>query len=187
MKKTLLGSIVLASLLIIGCGEPEGISAISKQALQAQGLEGAPSWVLDPYSKDRKNKEEVMYASASAPIVANNINFARNEALAKARVDLAQQVAVSIKDTINSTAARVDASISEKVIQKSLQAVEQTLAGTRQADTWLNNDGSRIYVLVQLTPTLQEKIKKLVKQEVKNSGASAALQQALEQDLNNAF
>lgn len=163
----------LAVLLGIGCADKdnalgEGGKSIDKKALQALNLKGAPNWVLNGGQGD-------MSAVGIADIINGDLGYARTEALALARDELARQVATEIEGVINRAASvsmgtsAQDAQVSKASEQITKQSVSQTLSGTKQTDTWITPDATKIFILIKLNPELKAKLQANVKKEINKS------------------
>lgn len=170
MKKILLGSVVVAA-MIIGCANKdnalgEGGKKIDKKALQALSIQGAPNWVLNAGQGD-------MSAVGDAPIINGDLGFARTEALALARDELARQVGVEINSALGRAAKASTSSSTQNLEtlseQITKQSTSQLLSGTKQTDTWITKDGGRVFVLLKLSPENQAKLKANVKQSINKS------------------
>ena len=172
VKHILAGSIA-AVLFIAGCANKddalgEGAKKIDKKALQALNIQGAPNWVLNGGQGD-------MSAVGIADIVNGDLGFARTEALALARDELARQVGTKIQNTINRSAnvsmgaSTQDAQVSKTSKQITKQTVSQTLSGTKQTDTWITKDATKLFVLIKLNPELKAKLEANVKKEINKS------------------
>ena len=166
VKHILAGSIA-AVLFIAGCANKddalgEGAKKIDKKALQALNIQGAPNWVLNGGQGD-------MSAVGIADIVNGDLGFARTEALALARDELARQVGTKIQSTINRAAnvsmgaSTQDAQVSKTSEQITKQTVSQTLSGAKQTDT------TKLFVLIKLNPELKAKLEANVKKEINKS------------------
>nr|QGT50393.1 hypothetical protein Helico5904_0650 [uncultured Helicobacter sp.] len=176
MKKILLGSVITAA-IIVGCANKdnalgEGGKKIDKKALQALSIQGAPNWVLNAGQGD-------MSAVGDAPIINGDLGFARTEALALARDELARQVGVEVNSALSRAAKASTSSsmqnsqietLSEQITQ---QSTSQLLSGTKQTDTWITQDASRVFVLLKLSPENQAKLKANVKQQINKSKVPA--------------
>lgn len=172
IKHILAGSIA-AVLFIAGCANKddalgEGAKKIDKKALQALNIQGAPNWVLNGGQGD-------MSAVGIADIVNGDLGFARTEALALARDELARQVGTKIQSAINRAASvsmgasTQDAQVSKTSEQITKQTVSQTLSGTKQTDTWITKDATKLFVLIKLNPELKAKLEANVKKEINKS------------------
>ncbi|MDE6886569.1 MAG: LPP20 family lipoprotein [Helicobacteraceae bacterium] len=149
-------------LFIAGCSSKnnlgEGASSIEDSALEVNNLMNAPSWVLNGGGSG-------FSAIGSAEITKAGLQFARNEAIAMARDELARMISVKIEGVVNNAISQsignnaYDSSFSnvEKFGEQiTRQVVSQTLTGSKQKDTWITGDGKQIYVLIELDSNLAE-------------------------------
>ena len=178
--KVLFGGIV-TGLLIIGCANKDdalgvGGKSIDKKALQALSIQGAPNWVLNGGQGDKS-------AVGIADIINGDLGYARTEALALARDELARQVATEVEGVINRAASVTmgssvqDAQVSKASEQIIKQGVSQTLSGTKQTDTWITKDATKIFVLIKLNPELKAKLQANVKREINKSSLPSNIRQ----------
>ncbi|AAP78460.1 hypothetical protein [Helicobacter hepaticus] len=178
--KVLFGGII-TGLLIIGCANKDdalgvGGKSIDKKALQALSIQGAPNWVLNGGQGD-------MSAVGIADIINGDLGYARTEALALARDELARQVATEVEGVINRAASVTmgssvqDAQVSKASEQIIKQGVSQTLSGTKQTDTWITKDATKIFVLIKLNPELKAKLQANVKREINKSSLPSNIRQ----------
>ncbi|QOQ91685.1 LPP20 family lipoprotein [Helicobacter cinaedi] len=167
-KAKLLAGSVVAALLLIGCGGDDSLGvggkSIDKKALKALNLKGAPNWVLNAGQGD-------MSAIGDAEIVGGDLGFARNEALALARDEIARQVSVSVKGSLLNAKSKTksdmgDASMQSITEEITKQSTDTILSGTKQTDTWITDDGSRIFVLAKLDEGNKAKLEASVKKQI---------------------
>lgn len=177
-KKMLIG-LALGALVLAGCGSKDdalgvGGKAIDKKALKALNLQGAPNWVIN-------SGQGEMSAVGDAEVIAGNLGYARTEALANARDELARQISTEIageiKNVANSSGVGQDARIERATSQITSQSVAQSISGTKQTDTWITNDGSRIFVLIKLDEKNKSALEKNIKQAVQKSELPQNLKQ----------
>jgi hypothetical protein len=147
MKRTLLvlTLISLALMLVLaGCGK--NVKKIDNERLEEE-YEHAPDWVLARYDA------ETLSAVGSAHIGKGGFQFARTEALANARSELARQVSVKVRGLVNTFAQQTgigdDQTLDAFSKQVSKLVTDETLAGSREKDTWIS-PSSDIYVLAVL-------------------------------------
>lgn len=146
-------SLVIAGLLLSGCG-----STISDSALEATGLKGAPKWVI--------NGGEGLYSGiGDAPIIKNNVQFARTEALAAARAEIAKQIEVRINTYLQKITQRKDESLSEDARSEIREITKLDLIDSNLSAFWISDDGSRAYVLVKLSQKAIAEIRKKLKSQ----------------------
>ncbi|RAX53814.1 hypothetical protein CCY99_05375 [Helicobacter sp. 16-1353] len=180
--------------IIAGCSSKyelgEGASSIEESALEANNLANAPSWVLNGGGTG-------LSAIGSAEITKAGLQFARNEALAMARDELARMISVKVEGLVNNAVQQTigdnayDSNVEKYGEQVTRQIVSQTMVGTKQKDTWITSNGKQIYVLVELDSNLADKAKKSIMQNLSKDNSIPlekdkfldALDQALGNDL----
>lgn len=154
-KAKYIASAVVAGMLLVGCG-----GGISDAALEATGLKGAPEWVI-------QGGEGLYSAVGDAPIINNNVNFARTEALAAARVEVAKQISVRVDSYLKKVTQRQDVALNEDVKNEISETSQKDLTNSSASAFWISDDGKRAYVLVKLSEDAVNAIKKaLEKQEI---------------------
>lgn len=150
-----IASSVIAGMLLVGCG-----SGISDEALEATGLKGAPKWVIE-------GGEGLYSAVGDAPIINNNVNFARTEALAAARAEVAKQISVKVSSYLKKTTQRQDATLNEDIKNEITETAQKDLTNSSASAFWISDDGKRAYILVKLSEEAVNAVKKaLEKQEI---------------------
>jgi len=163
-------AVAATAVVFAGCAkkEPEQPPKVQNAALQ-QEFANAPSWVLNPQSAG------TLVAVGSAKIGPAGMQFAREEALAAARDELARQMSVRVKNMTKrfmqvtgvgdaQTVDRVSATVSKQV-------ANQVLSGSRQKDMWISPSGE-LYILVELDPAF-------AKQTVANAIRTSMTKEAL--------
>lgn len=189
--KYILAVSVAAAFFVVGCGDKdnalgEGAKKIDKKALQALNIQGAPNWVLNGGQGD-------MSSVGMADIINGDLGYARTEALALARDELARQVATEIEGVISRAASvsmgasAQDAQISKASEQITKQSVSQTLSGSKQTDTWVTKDATKIFVLIKLSPELKAKLQANVKKEINKSSLPAKAKQEAINSVNTSL
>ncbi len=162
---TISGLIAVSS--ITSCGKKEEPKQEPVNKIQnsqwANELKDAPSWVLNP------EVEGGLAAVGSAKIGKAGLQFARTEALANARDELARQISVKVKNMVKNftqvTGIGNEETVDKVSVQVSKQVTSQVLQGSRQKDMWISPSGT-LYVLVVVDP---EMIKKVVKEQTLTS------------------
>jgi hypothetical protein len=160
MKPTWLTLTVLSLALVLalaGCGKT--MKKIDNDRLEEE-YQHAPDWVLAQVDA------ETFSAVGSAHIGKGGIQFARTEALANARSELARQVSVKVRGLVNTFAQQTgigdDQTLYAFSKQVSKLVTDETLAGSREKDTWIS-PSSDIYVLAVLEPAVvQETVRRQV-------------------------
>lgn len=147
MKRTLivLTMVSLALMLVLaGCGKK--VKKIDNERFEKE-YEHAPDWVL------AEADGEKISAVGSARIGKGGIQFARTEALANARSELARQVSVKVRGLVNTFAQQTgmgnEQTIDAFSKQVSKLVTDETLSGSREQDTWIS-PSEDFYVLAVL-------------------------------------
>jgi hypothetical protein len=169
-KKGLIFVVAIFSVYMVSCAKKE--SSVQKQPPEPAKIQNeqwknefanAPRWVLNP------EVESGLASVGSAKIGKAGIQFARTEALANARDELARMISVKVKNMVKNFTQQIgvgDEQTVDKVsAQVSKQVTYQVLNGSRQKDMWISPSGE-LYVLVVLDP---ESVKDVVKQETISS------------------
>ena len=148
-----------------------GCSTTPKAVPDSSELADAPSWVLDGGGSIEGGSAAV----GSARIGNAGMNFARTEALANARDELARQLSLKVKNMVKNftqtTGIGDDETVDKVSSQVSKQVANQTLNGSKQKDTWIS-PSSNLYVLVVIdSSSLKNAIKNSVKTSFKNEQA----------------
>lgn len=171
MKKLflLITCLVVGSLVLFSCGGSKS-AKVDNKAL-AEEFENAPSWVLDGGG----SMEGGMAAVGSAAIGDAGMNFARTEALANGRDELARQLGVKVKNMVKNftqTTGIGDSETVDKVSsQVSKQVTSETLTGSRQKESWISPSAT-YYVLVVVDPEIvKESVKNSIQTSLKNEQA----------------
>lgn len=169
MKKI---SLLTAITLILGActsnqsaSQQTTISNVS--AAEPQNMLGnLPSWTLTPYVEGSES------AVGMVKVGASGVPNARNKAIARARVELANQMELKVqaltKDYVNVIGEGDNEIVESAFSQVSKQVSKQTLTGSRPVDMFMTNT-KELYVLVAIP---QETIRKSVK-EAMDDGISA--------------
>jgi hypothetical protein len=160
MKRRLLTLTAVSLVLMLalaGCGK--NVKRIDNERLEEE-YEHAPDWVLAEYDA------KMLSAVGSAHIGKGGIQFARTEALSNARGELARQVSVKVRGLVNTFAQQTgigdDQTLDAFSKQVSKLVTDETLAGSREKDTWIS-PSSDIYVLAVLEPAaVQESVRRQV-------------------------
>ncbi len=169
MKKllTMFVSVSLVSSIVVSCGgskeqKPKEPAKVQSSKWSNE-FANAPSWVLNP------EVEGGLAAVGSAKIGKAGIQFARTEALANARDELARQLSVKVKNMVKNftqvTGIGNDQTVDKVAVQVSKQVTAQVLQGSKQKDMWISPSGT-LYVLVVLDP---QSVKNVVKEQTLTS------------------
>lgn len=159
MKKILyaLMVITLLSFFIGGCAKK------APEPLEHSCLEGAPSWVINP------SMEGGLTGLGSARIGAAGMQFARTEAIATARDEIARTISVKVKNMFKnftqSTGVGDEETVDRVAVNVSKQVANQTLSGTVAKQAWIS-PCKEFYTLVVLDP---ENVQNAVEQNAVSS------------------
>lgn len=170
MKKIVitLSGITMGLMIIAGCGGTKEQIKVEQPGL-AKEFANAPQWVLNPSS------EIGLAAVGSAKIGPAGQQFARTEAMANGRDELARIMTVKVNNMVKNFTQVTgigDAQTVDKVSsQISKQVASEVLNGSRQKDLWVS-PGGEMYVLVIIDPTVvKEKVKENTITSYKNDEA----------------
>lgn len=148
---------LVVGVMSAGCGKQ--VKQVDNETLEKE-FEHAPAWVLDGYQTGE------ISGVGSARIGKGGIQFARTEALAKARDELARQVSVKVQSLVNNFVQQAGLGSDQMADAFSKQVTRQvtnaTLAGSKQRDTWIS-PSSEFYALVVMDAA---EVKDTIKQEV---------------------
>jgi len=142
-------------LLVTGCSKK--VKKVDNEALEEE-FKHAPAWVLDGHT------EGSISAVGSAVIGKSGIQFAKTEAVAHGRNELARQTSTRVKALVNNFVEQTGLGDDQLVDRFSKQMTKQitnvTLSGSRQKDMWIS-PSKELYVLVVMDPAaLKETVKK---------------------------
>ena len=180
MKRTILmlGILTISSMMIMGCGG--AIKETKETKVQEKGLTkefaDAPKWVLNP------SVEQGLAAVGSAKVGKVGMQFARTEALANGRDELARMMSVKVSNMVKNFAQVTGLGDSQTVDrvsgQVSKQVTSEVLSGSRQKDMWISPIGD-VYILVVVdTSLIKQTVKDSVSSSYKNDAALAQQFQA---------
>ncbi|MCP3952453.1 MAG: hypothetical protein GY697_09595 [Desulfobacterales bacterium] len=163
---------ILLMMLAIGCllatGCSKKVKPIDNEALEEE-FKHAPAWVLNGHA------EGDISAVGSAVIGKSGIQFAKNEALAHGRNELARQTSIKVKALVNNFVEQTGLGDEQLVDRFSKQMTKQitnvTLSGSRQKDMWIS-PSKELYVLMVMDPaTVKESVKRQLTSSYKNDAA----------------
>lgn len=164
-RLTALACCLLIGLMLTACGKQ--VKKVDNEALEEE-FAHAPAWVLNGF------QEGEISGVGSTKIGKGGIQFARTEALAKARDELARQVSVKVQSLVNNFVQQAglgDDQLADAFSkQVTRQVTNETLAGSKQRDMWIS-PSSELYVLVVMDAAA-------VKESVKNEVISSFQQDA---------
>jgi hypothetical protein len=153
----LLMILAVGCLLLTGCSKK--VKKVDNEALEEE-FRHAPAWVLNGYT------EGSISAVGSAVIGKSGIQFAKTEALAQGRNELARQTSTKVKALVNNFVEQTGLGDDQMVDRFSKQMTKQitnvTLSGSRQKDMWIS-PSKELYVLVVMDPAA---VKATVKREL---------------------
>ena len=158
--------VAAGSLFITGCSKK--VKKVDNEALEEE-FKHAPAWVLNGY------EEGSISAVGSAVIGKSGMQFAKTEALAQGRSELARQTSIKVKTLVNNfvqqTGLGDDQLVDRFSKQMTKQITNETLSGSRQKDMWIS-PSSELYILVVMDPTaVKESVKKQLTTSYKNDEA----------------
>ncbi len=163
MLKKLLVLLVM-SLFLFACGDkaPEPQTAV-EESPQAGEYANAPAWVLDA------SLEGGLAALGIAEIGPAGMQFARNEAMANGRSELARMINVKVKDLTKNFTQQTgigDETTVEKVSsQVTKQVTDQALQGSKAKSIWVSPKNN-LHILMVID---SEMVKNYVKESVETS------------------
>lgn len=167
MKKTFLIVLVVMAFAVAGCtSKGSGVSAtkISKC------YEGAPAWVLNG------GAEGGLSAVGSAQIGNAGLSFARNEAMANGRDEIARILELKVSNMVKNftqTTGVGDSQTVDKVSSSvSRQLASQTITGSKSKEQWISSECNELFVLVVAdAPSIKEDIKNQITSSYRNEQA----------------
>ncbi|WP_265823108.1 LPP20 family lipoprotein [Geovibrio ferrireducens] len=164
MKRIIL-AVMFVALVTVGCG---GKSAEAPKVIDPC-FNGAPAWVLSP------ELEGGLAASGSAKVGPAGMQFAKTEAMASGRDELARIISLKVQNMVKNFTQVTgvgDAQTVDKVSsQVSKQVANETLNGSRQKNIWQSPCGD-LWILVVLDPAVvKEQAKQAVQSSYKNDQA----------------
>ncbi|RMA92535.1 LPP20 family lipoprotein [Hydrogenothermus marinus] len=175
MKKVLSLFLVIFVSFFFGSCAKKKIEKPKQQPAKIQNqkwkneFQNAPVWVLNPPNGKQ------LAAVGSAKIGKAGIQFARTEALANARDELARMLSVKVKNMVKNFSQQIgvgeDQTVDKVTAIVSKQVTAQLLQGSMQKDMWISPSGE-LYVLVVLDPqAVKEAVKQATLASFKNERA----------------
>jgi hypothetical protein len=175
MKKL---SLVLALIAIFAFGACTGSQEKAEPVVEKEVVDpmaGYPAWILDP------NVEDGLGAVGSAYIGAAGVQFARQEALANARDELARQVSVKVQNMFKSYTNSIGLGgrdgVEKVATNVSKQVANQTLKGSRQKELWISPDKELFVQVIIPNEILKEEAKAVIENETPVGTSDRALWQ----------
>ncbi len=158
MKKVLWLVLVVMSLMIVGCGGSKSKSITAAQLNKC--YKDAPAWVLEG------GAEGGLSAVGSATIGNAGLSFARTEALANGRDEIARilQLKVSnmVKNFTQVTGVGDSQTVDKVSSNVSRQLANQTLTGSKAKNTWISSECNELFILVVAdAPSIEKDLKAL--------------------------
>ena len=156
MKKVLL-FVSIVGMLMVGCSSKEVKPAPVKEVKESAKVttkkssiyDEAPEWFFDP------SVAGGIGAVGSAKLGKAGMQFAKTEAMAQARAEIARTMELQVKDMVKTYAETVtnanDEAVGKVSTQVSKQVANQTLSGSTQKGIWITD--TDVYVLVVLDET----------------------------------
>lgn len=165
MKKVLylLLTLVMTLAIFSGCAQK------GPEPLKNPCLEGAPAWVVDP------TMEGGLSGLGAAKIGAAGLQFARTEAIANARDEIARTISVKVNNMFKNftqvTGVGDDETVDRVSANVSKQVASQTLEGSRAKNVWIS-PCNEYYVHVVLDPTMvKQAVAKTAQSSLQNEKA----------------
>ncbi len=167
MKKTVLLTLVMALFVIAGCsskGQDDAAAKVNKC------IKDAPAWVL------LGGAEGGLSAVGSAQVGNAGISFARTEALANGRDEIARilelKVANMVKNFTQTTGVGDSQTVDKVSSQVSRQLANQTITGSKAKEVWISKECNELFVLVVAdAPGIKEEIKAQITSSYRNEQA----------------
>ncbi len=153
---------IIGMFMLVGCsGKPDPEPDASDNFSE---FDGAPSWVIDGGAN-----EAGIAAVGSANIGGAGLQFARTEASANARDELARQVSVKVQNMVKNFAQTTgigdDETVDKVASQVSRQVADETLVGSKQQSSWISKK-QNIFILISID---SESVKDAVSNSVTTS------------------
>lgn len=167
MKKIYILLAMLALIFVTGCSNKEEKQEVEKKVVSEE-LSDYPDWYINPTFEDG------LAAVGSAKIGAGGLSFARQEAMADARAQLAQSIEVKVntmfKSYVNTVGLGGEDGLEKVATSVSKQVASQTLKGSRQEQ--LDRVGDELLILVVIpNESLRDETKKAVNTTLGNDQA----------------
>ena len=169
LTSVLLAAVAAFAFTACGGGQPAAAPvATDFNKCMKEGQE-APKWVCKPFLMGG------LVGLGMAEKSPAGLGFQRDEAMAEARKDLAQQLGVKVKTMFKNftqVSGKGEGAAVDKVassVQK--QIANQNLVGSKAIDSWDHSNGS-MYILMSLDPAVAAKVaKEQVQSSLKNEKA----------------
>lgn len=167
MKKTFLIVLVVTAFAMAGCtSKGSGVST----AKISKCYDGAPAWVLNG------GAEGGLSAVGSAQIGNAGLSFARNEAMANGRDEVARilelKVSNMVKNFTQTTGVGNSQTVDKVSSSVSRQLANQTITGSKSKEQWISSECNELFVLVVAdAPGIKEDIKNQITSSYRNEQA----------------
>jgi ribosomal protein S20 len=178
--------IAIASVMIAGCGGKE-----ATPTGMGDEFANAPEWVLNPVVDGK------LAAVGSAKIGAAGLQFARTEAAANGRDELARTISVKVNNLVKNFTQVTgvgDDQVAEKVSsQVSKQVASQVLNGSTQRGLWKSPSNELFLLMVLDSEAVKTAVKNNVQTSYKNDKAlwqqfqAQKANQELDKEVEKAF
>ena len=167
MKKFLLIVLVISAFAVAGCSSKQ--QAVTGAQFN-KCYKDAPSWVI------MGGAEGGISAVGSAQIGNAGLQFARTEALANGRDEIARmlQLKVSnmVKNFTQTTGIGDDQTVDKVAANVSRQLANQTLTGSKAKETWISSECNELFILVVAdAPSMEKDIKAQITSSYRNEQA----------------
>lgn len=166
---TAISVLLIGFFLFAGCSSTPEMT--HDPAKIAEEFEGAPEWVKNEGS----NIEGGLAAVGSAKIGKAGVGFARNNAKAMARNELARQIQLKVKDLVKNFTQQIGVDQNQTVdkvgVQASKQVTKQSLSGSRTQDSWISSNGTFYTLMVLDTQSVKQHVKDSVETSMKKEKA----------------
>lgn len=168
LKRLCILLIILAVAILPFTGCSKKVKQVDNEALEEE-FAHAPAWVLNGH------EEGTISAVGSAVIGKSGMQFAKTEALAHGRNELARQVSTKVKALVNNfveqTGLGDDQLVDRFSKQVTKQVTNESLSGSRQKDLWIS-PSKELYVLVVMDPAaVKQTVKKQLTTTYRNDQA----------------
>ncbi len=159
LKRVCILILILSAGCLLATGCSQKVKKVDNEVLEEE-FKHAPAWVLNGHA------EGSISAVGSAVIGKSGMQFAKTEALAHGRNELARQTSTKVealvKNFVQQTGLGDDQLVDRFSKQMTKQITNETLSGSRQKDTWIS-PSSELYVLVVMDPVV---VKEAVKAQL---------------------
>ncbi len=135
IKKEIFSLIIISTLVVGGCTSKETKPTIGTK-VNYEKLKEYPKWVIQP------TYEDGLAGIGSGNITDLGFDFARKEAMANARTDLAGQIETKVNNLFKSYASRIgigkNTNIDSMAQDTTKQVIDVNLMGASLKETWIS-------------------------------------------------